>query len=278
MMMAQPPNASGIEPTKLMLKGNESNVVLSNQGKLRSVLKDFGGNTNPGNLKALIQQIRASNEIGGVDVPGLTGLGGGYGHAFLDLAGEALDNQGARVVVSLSGQILDYEFTTTIDDDTGVGRLEVVTYITSRVVPSGMGVPPAKTDAYRWKIHVIDDGFTVVHRDDGASDGPFPGTIPFNQEMKDRIDSLGFTRKLWVKGEKIVIDEIWLDKNYDATNPDFVQLSSTDPKYAKLFVSDENSCIDMMFVGQPPEEFDDLLAPPFYCLGRCENPWIINTK
>lgn len=284
-MAATHPDPRGIETTKLMLTGNESNVVLSNTGQLRQVLADFGGNTNPANLKSMIQQIRASNEISGIDIPGLTGLGGGYGHAFLDLAGDAIlgnghFNQGARVVVTISGQILDYEFNRTINNDTGNGRLEVVTYITRRVVPAGAGMPSAKTDAYKWKIRVIDDGFTVVHRNDADPDGPFPGTIPFSSEMKDRVNSLGFVRKLWAKGEKIVVDEVKFVKDY-TPGTDWTSVPPLDPgmtKYARLYESDANSCIDMMFAGEPPATMADLQGPPFYCLGRCAHPWIVNTR
>ena len=58
-------------------------------------------------------------------------------------------------------------------------------------------------------------------------------------------------------------------------------------KYQGLYDVDENSCIDMMFVrftrpdpSDPPIpiNMNELTAPPFYCLGRCEDPPIINTE
>ena len=178
--------------------------------------------------------------------------------------------QGARVVVSISGQITNYSFNRT----TGSGALEVITNFTRTVVPVGQGAPPSNTEAYRWQVSVQDGGFVVVERDDGAPDGPFPGTLPFTQEMKDRVDSLGFTRKLWAKGNKIQVDRVWHKK---ANSSKFQEVFATQPKYSKLFETDSESCIDMMFVGEPPETFADLQGPPMYCLGRCAQPFIINT-
>jgi hypothetical protein len=34
----------------------------------------------------------------------------------------------------------------------------------------------------------------------------------------------------------------------------------------------------MMFAGDPPSSLPAGAAPPFYCLGRCANPPIINTR
>jgi hypothetical protein len=279
---AQGPNASGIETTRLILLGNDGDAVLASGVAIRNVLKDFGGNTNPNNLGQLIQQIRNSNQSSGTDVPGTTGLGGAFGQAFLDLAEDAIagngqfDN-GKRVVTSLSGQILDYAYNAA----DGSGKLEVNTYITSRVVPAGQGLPPPKTVAYKWKIRVDpttanSTGFIVVDRVAGPQ--PFPNTISFTREMKQRVDSLGFMKKLWVKGTNIVVEEVRRDQNYNASNPNFQLLPPNNPNYAKLYQTDASSCIDMMFVGDPPSTMADLQAPPFYCLGRCDHPFIVNTR
>ena len=269
----------GIETTSLMLLGKAADVALASDSELRNTLKAFGGNTNPSNLGALVREIRNANQASGGSVPGMTGLGGGYGHAFLDLAEQALDgnggfDRGKRVTVSLSGQIQDYAF----DSAAGSGRLEVITYIASTVVPAGGGTPTTKTEAYKWKVRVDAGGFSVVQRNDSAPDGPFPGTLEFSPAMKQRIQSLGFTRKLWAKGSKIVVEKVWRDANYRPANPNFQELRSSNPRYARLYQSGPESCIDMMFVGEPPADMSGLQAPPFYCLGRCDHPLIINTR
>ena len=253
-------------------------MVLANRAALRRTLKSFA-DSNTNDLQELIREIAQANRADGGDVPGLTGLGGVLGHAFLDLAQESLDQNGMfdagrRVVVSLSGQIQDYAF----DRDTGSGRLEVVTFFTRQVVPASGALTPARTDAYRWTIRVEAGGFEVIERDDALPDGPFPGTLAFSDATKARVASLGFTRKLWAKGEAIVIEAIALDRNHDPDDPRFVELDRTKPKFARLFQTNAATCIDMMFVGEPPATMADLRAPPFYCLGRCEQPLIVNTR
>jgi hypothetical protein len=285
---AQSVNASGIMQTSLFVGGVDANVALADEFELRKALESYldpgppacPSLPGPPSLGKLIAEIRACNAgPPAVKVPGLTGLGGALGLSFLDRADNALAgghfNKGARVVISFHGQITDYEFTETGTTDMGSGKLEVTTYITWRVVTPGSGNPAPKTEAYKWKILVINDGFKVATHS-GDDDNPFPGTgLTFSEEMTDRIKSLGFTRKLWAKGDKIIIDEIrhkrWNSAAFSSP------LDSSDPKYARLFEIDSESCIDMLFVGDPPATFAGLQGPPTYCLGRCANPPIINT-
>ncbi len=269
----------GTTSTRLMMQGDDNNDVLASSVALRDVLAAYGGNNNPNNLGQLISEIKSSNDNSSASVPGMTGLGGGYGRVFLELAEEALrgngqfDN-GKRVVTSFSGQIQDYQY----NSGDGSGRLEVMTFITSRVVPAGAGLPPPKIEAYKWKIRIDPGGFTVVPKGSDPNN-PFPGTLEFSDAMKDRVNSLGFQYKLWAKGTKIVVEEVSLDRNYKPLKkPNFKVLRASDPKYTKLYQSDAASCIDMMFVEQPPAQMADLKGPPFYCLGRCDHPKIINTR
>lgn len=275
-------NASGIETTKLIVEGNESNIVLSNEPQIEAALAAFGGTGGATNLGAMIQQIRLSNMMPNVDVPGLTGLGGIFGNAFLDLSRQTLHgggnghfNPAKRVVVSLSGRILDYSY----DDSTGSGMIEAITYVTHRVVPASGQLTPAHTDAYKFKVRVDPGGYTVVPHSNNRDD-PFPNTLAFSEPLKDRVESLGFRHKLWATGTSIVVEEVRLDQNYNPNlphTPNWLDLSNI-PKYARLFQTSDNSCIDMMFVDFPPATFGELEAPPFSCLGRCADPLLINTR
>lgn len=273
-----PPNYRGITPTRMIIEGQPVNIAIANTSLLKQALEDYKPERDPSSpvdpdLGELIQEIEAANESSTRKVPGMTGLGGVMGHAFLDAARDALlsgnyDRQ-RRVEIALHGQIEDYSF----NEADGSGSITSVTYIDRTVIPSGNGVPNTKTQAYRWQIEIEAGGFQVV--DKGADPhAPFPGTMQFSDAMKLRIDSLGFKYKLWAKGTKIKITKVEFKAN--ASSPNWRELKKSNSKYAKLYESDANNCIDMLFVDRPPASLDGM-GPPFYCLGRCANPLIVNT-
>ncbi len=268
---------TAITPTKLVVDGSPGTIALSNIGAITQTLSAFSDASREGRLGDRVQAIRQANLDPSKRVPGLTGLGGILGHAFLDLAEQGLQKDrnfdgGARVIVSLSGQILEYEF----DESDGSGLIEAVTYITRSVVTPGLGVPPSRTVAYKYRVEVDPKGFTVVPHSGNRND-PFPGTIGFSPETLHRIESLGFRHKLWAKGTAIRVTDVWLDDTFSwGSAPNFVRLSETDPRYARLYQTDSESCIDMMFVRKPPAMLGGM-GPPFYCLGRCGSPLLINT-
>jgi len=308
MAQAQSADASGITRTTMLVGDAEANVALSDPFELRTTLERYinrdatgapcpalAGPPGPPTLGRLIAEIRACNVATAPQpqrLPGLKGLGGVLGLAFLDraentLAGGFLGNfnQGSRIIVSMYGQITDYAY----DPSDGTGELKATTYITWRVVTSGSGNPAAKTEAYKWDISVKPtSGLSFTGFQDEANTGnindPFPASgMTFSQDMLNRIQSLGFTRKLWVRGDDIVINQISHRKWNKAT---FEILDKTDPKYERLYdtTGDEDSCIDMFFAVPSgtalPTNMTQLNAqggPPFYCLGRCANPMIINT-
>ena len=183
------------------------------------------------------------------------------------------------------GQITDYNY----DQSDGTGELNVTTYITWKVVTSGSGNPAPKTEAYKWIISVEPtSGLSFTGFQDEMNTGninnPFPASgMTFDPDTLNRIQSLGFTRKLWVRGDDIVIEEIRHRKWNKMT---FVLLDKTDPKYERLYdmTGDEDSCIDIFFAVPSASplptnmvQLNALGGPPFYCLGRCANPMILNT-
>ncbi len=287
-----PPKWDGITPMTLTIVGEESNIRLASRKQLRDGIKDFAENNNPQNTGQLIAQLRSSNMNPTKNAPGFTGVGGALGHAVLDVAEEALspagqyDQQGKRVVVSMEGQIKGYEFSGSVGNP-GNGKLVVITAITSRVVRSGPGnLPPPKTVGYKWDIEVINNGFKVVEYDSTDPKDPFPETMTFSQNMLNRIKSLGFQYKLWAKGTDIIVKSVWRKQNFDWQNVDrpnywgnpLPNPSQGHNKWKRLYESDSASCIDMMFVDPPPPTFNDLQGPPWYCLGRCAHPSIINSR
>ena len=277
------PSWSVITPTRVIIKSDkwkapmEANVAFSNKANLLSALGRYGNFPPAANLQALINDIEAANMSATGQVPGMTGLGGVLGRALLDAAKEAKNTSGnfdtmQQVLLSVSGQITDYQFTEIGTTGAGNGSLEVITYITWAKWPRGMGAAQTQTDAYRWKISVINDGFSIVEKGSDP-DNPFPGTLEFTPVMKARINDLGFMHKLWAKGTDIKIDEV-AKKAGNSNN--FVVLQESVPANAKLYAEIDENCIDMLFVDRPPATLEGM-QPPLYCLGRCGSPLIVNT-
>lgn len=248
------------------------NSVLSNEADLRSALDNlFPVASNIDNLRERIEFIRG--EKSGADRERfelLNGLGGIFAQAFLNAAEATLDDSGAfdprkRVYEFVYGQIDEYEY----DKEAGSGRIVDTTYFTTVTVPLGIGPILSETESYRWTVSVEDGGFTVVPKSNADPDDPFPGTLEFDQAMLDRIELLGFEYKLWAKGTAIAIELIEIKGEGD---PDYVAVPASDPRY----MTTAENCIDMLFVNFPPAILGEL-RPPLYCLGRCENPMLINT-
>ena len=314
MAQAQIAAADGIAPTTLIIGETESNVALSDQFELQTTLQNYidpdatgagtqcpelGGPPTVGREIAKIRKCNVTPGVGNRRIPGLRGLGGALGLMFLDRASNAVGgatpgkfNPGSRVLVSMHGQINDFTFTEdAVDPMIGNGTLDVTTYITWKVVSSGSGNPAPKTESYRWVIDVANDGFQIEPNSTDPLD-PFPVSgMTFDQDMLKRIESLDFKFKLWARGLDIEVKQLW----YKAWNKAVeVQIAgtqkpdgspfSTSTKYDRLDDPDDEACIDIFFAvptsGDVPADMPGLKAlggPPFYCLGRCANPKIINT-
>ena len=114
-------------------------------------------------------------------------------------------------------------------------------------------------------------------------------------EVSIRVDNgtkTSFQYKLWSVGNAVRVTNYWIDEDYDpATGPNWTKFTAaTAPgNLRNIFDADPDACIDMMFVLDPSKDVKDggaldngLLPagtkPPYYCLGRCKNPPILNTK
>lgn len=267
--------ANDIVPSRLIVAGMPATAALESEKALNKALGALGApvGSPPANLRAKINQLRNAN------LKGNKSIGGIFSDAFLDAAADALSGNNfagnKRVITFMSGQITDYN-----RENDGSGYIESTTFITRVVVPKGAGAPPIRTTAFRYRVEVAPGGFSIISRDDNASDGPFPGTLAFSPEMKARVALLGFNKKLWAKGTAIDVTSVAVDRNYNPAAPNFVALPSNHP----IYQTDAESCIDMMFNipsgndEDVPKTFAELQAPPFYCLGRCANPLLINTR
>lgn len=281
-------------PMQLTIKGEDINTLLATEGNLINGIDGFAqhaGNHNK-NIRKLIAQMRASNQNSAKKAPGFTGINGALAHEVLTIIEEeALLPSGMydgrkKVVVSMEGKVIDYGFKGSVGIP-GDGKLTVIAAVTYKVIPSQGGSTP-KTDGYKWEIKVNNNGFEVHNNCQtsgacGPNDQPFPGTMEFSQTMINRVQTLGFQHKLWAKGTDIEVVNVWRKKNFqwtDAGDSSYWggRLPDASAIWGRLYKIDQDSCIDMMFVDPPPKKYTDLQGPPFYCLGRCEQPAIVNSR
>ncbi|MEM1399427.1 MAG: hypothetical protein AAGF58_06075 [Pseudomonadota bacterium] len=227
-------------------------------------------------LGDLIKRVRAENlSVRSADAAdaanvnqAFIGLGGAFTEILLRAAeqtiGETNDYDNGKVVtVSVKGMLTDYKL---FSDRSG--HLENETQFVISV--NGVALP---TIRFYWIIDVLPETFEVYTHSMNDND-PFPGTLVFSQAMLDRIKDKGFNRKLWAEGEGIKIRKLLIDSG-DGLGYQAV------PEGHPLLMSDEDSCIDMMFEAMPgggvPMTYSELLTHS-YCLGRCRSPAMVNSK
>lgn len=229
--------------------GDRARDILMNATALENAIDEMGG-TGP-NLASKIQSIRQK--------PFASGLAGISVRSFLRAADHTL------LGASFGHPIVNY---------TTVGQLEAYNYSSSgesclRVRMTTTAERANGNDvtvAYRWTVF---GNFQVAQRDNNDAMDVFPtadmGLLKISAVMAGDYD-----RKLWASGAMIRVTKV---ERKNGNGP-FVPLPLSNP----LYQTTAESCIDMMFVGDPPVTLPPDAAPPFYCLGRCDNPPLINTK
>lgn len=276
-----PKPAFEAQEMRQLIAGVETKRIFSDAESLRAGLARFGvPEPTSRDLGDWIDAIRAAQEAGETNVLG--GLGGIPAHGFLRAAEMALDAKGmlkAGVVLKVDGQILEsvqiipgyvepgYYYDAEIDS----GHLWVRMHYSI-----GLGAAPIASWAYRFNVSVGPGHFKVAKRDDSSSADVFPNsnTVPISKAL---AESRGAKYKLWARGTSVRVDRVDYDPDYDPANPNFSLVTLNDPNLGDLYVTNDESCIDMMFQDYPPETLPAGAEPPFYCLGRCANPPIINT-
>ena len=162
------------------------------------------------------------------------------------------------------GRIRDYVYV----EDTQSGHLavDVKAEFFASAKDRNSGQPPVRTELLHWDIEV--DGAYQVHPRGLDFLDPFPQvdlTLPgyaiasiWNRDLK---------YKLHAKGRGIIVRHIYIKVD----NGPIERLPSTDPRYAET----DEACIDILLNPYPPET--ELPPQIGYCLGRCEQPAVVNT-
>jgi len=272
-----------------------ANETLQEEENLEQVLSDYGA--VGANLKQKIENLQNANGNA------TKGLGGIYGHIFLEDAKKRLKgpnwNSKVSVAQDVRGQITNFYR----DEITKAGLFHVTTLVTTTLITPGnpSNPPTIGKDAYHWQVEVASEGFQIhknCHKfmsemcdpNDPTDKQPFWKTeMELSDDMLNEVVGRNFHYKLWAKGDVIEVKNVYkYNKNIPGTTipvdpsiepDDWDRLDDSDGSpYSGLYAESPESCIDMMTVGIPPTSMSNLPPLPFYCLGRCEQPMIVNSR
>ena len=275
------------EDMLLKIKGADAAVALDSAAKVAAFLGDLEAPADAslrGRINKLLNNPNAK----------LAGLGGVQTLTSLGVANATLNAQGnfgaGLDSVDVVGQIqaTDPETGTGpgfyFDPSTGMYIWVQMTTTATRTVGNAPDKVFEKVEMFRVEVPAIAgdlvQGVQVEPR--AATGDAFPrwtAAAGFSVDPKD------FLYKLWAVGEDVQVTDYWVDdcrpqcgtwKKYKANTRPM-------PKpIAKIFEPSAVACFDMMFKVDPSTLPNGTLPadaePPFYCLGRCKQPPILNTK
>lgn len=251
---------------RTMAGGSVGGALLQSESDLAGLLAQTGDPGFP--LRANIAATRGS-DYG-------DGLAGVAARLFLNAADFAAGPGGSGatytpVIAETKGQIEAYYF----NKAQMSGCLQVL-MTTTATKPSGA----VRTEALRWTVFVDPVGGSGFQFNEklAESDPNYDASDVFNTGPGTDADTVAinaamaenFTTKLWAKGDTITVESVERSIN----GGPFVRV----PDGHALYEVNPHSCIDMMFAGTPPMVLPPDAEPPFYCLGRCESVYIVNTK
>lgn len=246
-VQGNPPVVRELFLNALPPNGSRAGDALKDETSLRAALYGMGAYSY--NLKSRISSVRFG--------PSARGLAGIQYWSFLRAADHAHDGNNFRSRV---------EFETT-------GRLEAYHYDKSGNGPSCMRVLMTTTAkrpngnmisiAYRWTVFAE---LKVSPRDDSDQDNVFPEatTLPISAQIAGPRQY-----KMWAEGSMINVTRV--ERIVDGGSPVLLGRGH------RFYRTNAESCIDMMFIEEPEETMPPGMIPPFYCLGRCDHPPLINT-
>lgn len=268
-------------PMLLKIKGADVKPALDTEAKVVAFLDDLDAPGSGNNLRARINLLlnRPTDE--------LYGLGGIQARTSLGAAGATLGDQGRfeRPLdhVDIVGQIQEQ-----VDGEPGfyfnpgdpMHMWVKITTTTTRTLGNGLRLEFQRAEMFR--VEVAADGVEVEAKQETGD--PFPR---WTAAAGFQVDPKDFNYKLWAVGDKIRVTDYWVDntcqpecgntwQKYESTT------IGMPPSIAAIFDLSPEACIDMMFKEDPTRLPNHTLPsdaePPFYCLGRCKEPPILNTK
>ena len=207
------------------------------------------------------------------------GLGGIPGHQVWHMGKEVIgagNNYGNRMAGDVVfGQIEDFNY----NSADGSGSMKVIQVYTAGL-GRGMGAS-TRTVAFRFHVEVQPGGFSVDTKNGADATNVFPNAFAATGIKISAEKAAGFNYKLYAKGTLIDVTAVEKSPNFNSPAPVTnwsAALSQVESALAaEIMATDSTSCIDMMFANEPPASLPAGAEPPFYCLGRCGSPMLINT-
>jgi hypothetical protein len=244
----------------LAVEGSTVQALLANRDRTEEILNawlDFDVVEQRSRLVALLEGIDAGT-LAQEEVPvALSGLGG-FGAVLL------ARSYAFNEVHEVHGKIRDYVY----DEGSKSGHLavDVRTRFFASVKDRDSGKPPIRTELLHWDVDV--DGVYEVHARGLDFLNPFPDVaLALPGYAIASIWNRDLRYKLHAKGRGIIVRHSY--RKVD--NGPLERVPSTDPRYART----DEACIDLLLHPYPPET--ELPAQIGYCLGRCEQPAVVNT-
>ncbi len=133
-------------------------------------------------------------------------------------------------------------------------------------------------------FHIEATSAMVDEKDLTNEDNVFPDAAQATGLEVSKGMAEGFDRKLYAHGANIEIVNYWEANEKDDKDPivwrAYTKTSGGPWRIRDYFRSNPDACVDMMFPGPiVPEKLDsDAAAGVHYCLGRCKNPPVVNTR
>ena len=276
---------------RLLVSGASLTSAARDNRKLDRLLETFGESGRNGNALARIDRLLNAPS------PKMRGLGGGQIRTALKALKATADAGGGfagpLASVSVRGQIQQ-----SVDGEAGfyfVPGQPMHMWVQMITVATRGDKTESIAEMYRIEVPANQ---TVVEARAGANGSVFPAfadaafSIP--AQMAKRDDGTMFYYKLWAVGRDVQVTQYWVDNDYNSsTGPNWTKYTLSDigrvPQNVRsIFDKDDDACIDMMFVLNPARDVADGGAldagrlpanakPPYYCLGRCKNPPVVNT-
>lgn len=281
---------------KLKIKGQDATDALDSSTKIVDLLDELDA-PPAANIKARIKML--------LNTPGakIAGLGGIQSRAALKTA-EVTTNPsgnfaGPLTTFAVKGQIQEsVDIGLGLDESGFYYKLGDPMHMWVQMITTATRITGGPTKVTRWaemfRIEVPANAVIVEPKSSDTGLGVFPGfgsvAFPISSTMANDHQF-----KLWAVGEDVKVTDYWIDDNYNSgTGPVYMAskkytMGEHPAKFASIFAQDLKACIDMMFKKDPRVDVADggALAngelpsdaePPYYCLGRCQNPPIVNTK
>jgi hypothetical protein len=287
--------ASPFEPDSsfVLLVGGRPLTEIRSAEQVADIVAKLEGEPRDGNLRQRISRLLESPAEGE-----LQGLGGIPTRALLKLLLLSFSEEGRFIGLTESPQVIG-QIQETVNGEPGFHfKPGEPMHVWVQMIHTAKSGDQVSSMAEMYRVEVPANQ-AAVERRAGTDWSVFPGfenvafAVPADRAERT-VDGklIQMQYKLWADGTDVKVTDYWMDANYvPGTPPQWVKYTPTTAPSSLdgIFATDAESCFDMLFLYDPTIEKADGGAlengrlppgskPPYYCLGRCTDPYILNTN